>query len=247
MVTRYNLSMAIFAPGWTHETLGKSDQFFKQFLDRDSAFWCSLWPYMYTHPINKYFTTDFYIGLDKSCYNIFNQQRQISKFLHPNEITIVPNHEDIPTLCNKCSCLQIVMNGSRNSCLLTRKNLRRDVEYVHHLFVCDLEIVDNTVVYFVTKSSDHQPTALTVTMLLCGANNAFRRRKEQPVNNASILEVNQTDASDVYDNLKNKFVKMVKDEQWCLSIYVFNTPQCRIMEVGGTLEGGSPFIWGLLE
>ncbi|KAJ8963667.1 hypothetical protein NQ314_005458, partial [Rhamnusium bicolor] len=227
MVTRYNLSMAIFAPGWTHETTDQSDKFFEQFLNKDSAFWSSLWPYMYTHPISKYFTTNFYIGLDKKCYNIFNQQPQLSKFLHPREITIVPDHQNIHTLCNKCSCIQAVTVSSRNSCLITKENLRKSLEYIHHLFVCDLEIVDNTVIYFLTKNVDHSFVALTITILTCGVNNGFRKikllgaRKDNPLNDASILEVNPSEATDVYDSIKNKYYKMVEEEPWVLR-YVEN-------------------------
>lgn len=65
MAVRLNLSVAIFAPGWTHETLNKSEKFFESFYNRDLAFWRSLWPYMYTHPITTYFTTHFYVGLDE--------------------------------------------------------------------------------------------------------------------------------------------------------------------------------------
>lgn len=79
MITSYNLSLAIFAPGWTYESLEKSDTFFERFFNKDSAFWCSLWPYFYTHPISNYFTTNFYIGLDKVIdsslfYRIFDRQ-----------------------------------------------------------------------------------------------------------------------------------------------------------------------------
>lgn len=60
--------MALFAPGWTYESLQRSDQLFEQFLNQDSAFWTSLWPYLYTHPINDYFNTNFYVGLDQVCH-----------------------------------------------------------------------------------------------------------------------------------------------------------------------------------
>lgn len=65
MITRHNLSMALFATGWTYESLPESDDLFDDFLNKDSTFWLSLWPYLYTHPINDYFQTNFYIGLDQ--------------------------------------------------------------------------------------------------------------------------------------------------------------------------------------
>lgn len=71
MVSKYNLSTAIFAPGWTHETMEKTPEnsAFRRFLNRDDAFWASLWPYLYTHPLNDFFETDFHVGLDSvSCF-----------------------------------------------------------------------------------------------------------------------------------------------------------------------------------
>lgn len=66
LIRQYNLSMAIFAPGWTHEMLSKvaEQSVISQFLLRDDALWASLWPFLYTHPICDYFQTDFHIGLD---------------------------------------------------------------------------------------------------------------------------------------------------------------------------------------
>lgn len=64
--------MALFAPGWTHETLNKEpeDDYLERFLDRDNALWMRLWPFLYTHPITTIFDTSFYLGVDKvSLYN----------------------------------------------------------------------------------------------------------------------------------------------------------------------------------
>lgn len=59
--------MAIFAQGWTHETLSQepADTLFERFLHRDNTFWRSLWPYLFTHPIAKPFQTFFYTGVDR--------------------------------------------------------------------------------------------------------------------------------------------------------------------------------------
>ncbi|XP_018570919.1 cytosolic endo-beta-N-acetylglucosaminidase [Anoplophora glabripennis] len=249
VVTRYNLSIAIFAPGWTHETLERNDIFFEQFLNRDSAFWCSLWPYFYTHPINNYFTTNFYIGLDKACYNMFNQQQQLSKFLHPKNLPSIETYQTITTLSNKCNCIQAVTLGSRNTCLLTKKDLRKNVDYVHHLFVCDLKIADNSVVFHLTKNVDKE-AKLSVTILTCGLNNKFRKiklladYKYEPVNNASLLEVNPSEANDVYDSVRRRYLKMVEEEEWTLRVYIFNTGPCNILEIGATIEGGDSIYFG---
>lgn len=68
VIRQHNLSMAIFAPGWTHETLSlnqRNIRFFESFINRDCAFWSSLWPYLYTHPIRDYFHTNFFIGVNQ--------------------------------------------------------------------------------------------------------------------------------------------------------------------------------------
>lgn len=59
--------MAIFAQGWTYETLSKEPEhnYLERFLNRDNAFWRSLWPFLFTHPITNLFNTSFYIGTDK--------------------------------------------------------------------------------------------------------------------------------------------------------------------------------------
>lgn len=59
--------MAIFAQGWTYETLAKEPEhnYLERFLNRDNAFWRCLWPFLYTHPLTNLFNTSFYIGTDK--------------------------------------------------------------------------------------------------------------------------------------------------------------------------------------
>ncbi|XP_031352619.1 cytosolic endo-beta-N-acetylglucosaminidase isoform X2 [Photinus pyralis] len=66
-IREHDLSIAIFAQGWTHETLDPepADTFLERFLARDNAFWKSLWPYLYSYPINRVFETFFYVGVDK--------------------------------------------------------------------------------------------------------------------------------------------------------------------------------------
>lgn len=71
--------MALFAPAWTYESLETSDKIFEDFLNRDSAFWTSLWPYLYTHTTNDFFTTNFYIGLDQ--VGAFSWKIVIANFL----------------------------------------------------------------------------------------------------------------------------------------------------------------------
>lgn len=75
MIRRHGLSMAIFAQGWTHESIVRKEDdsigLMEYFFNKDSAFWNSLWPYLYTHPITNYFSTSFYKGADTVCELIF--------------------------------------------------------------------------------------------------------------------------------------------------------------------------------
>ncbi|KAG5885999.1 hypothetical protein JTB14_025393 [Gonioctena quinquepunctata] len=247
VTSRYNLSLAIFAPGWTHETLEKSDDFFEEFMNRDSAFWSSLSPFLYTHPINKLFSTDFYVGLDKKCYNIFSQQYQLSSFLLPNKSKLLDVYETVPKLKN--ACLQVDLMDSRNVCLISKEKLSSDIDYIHHLFVCDIHIEGNIVVYFLTKPAD-QPVRLSITMLVSGSNGSLRKivlldkNTDIPINNSSILEVNQSDSPDIFNNIKNTYSNKNQGNGWIPSIYVFNTPPCNILEIGGTVQNGESIHLG---
>lgn len=66
-IRKCGFSMAIFAQGWTYETLAKEPEssLLERFINRDNAFWRCLWPFLYTHPIINLFNTSFYIGADK--------------------------------------------------------------------------------------------------------------------------------------------------------------------------------------
>lgn len=68
LVRKHGLSAAIFAPGWTHESidpLASDGSLFATFIDRDNAFWKSIWRHLYTHPISSSFKTTFHTGVDK--------------------------------------------------------------------------------------------------------------------------------------------------------------------------------------
>ncbi|XP_074040961.1 cytosolic endo-beta-N-acetylglucosaminidase isoform X2 [Leptinotarsa decemlineata] len=240
---RHNLSIAIFAPGWTHETLEVTDQFFEEFLNRDTAFWSSLSPYMYTHPINTYFSTDFYIGLDKRCYNMFSQQHQLSKFLHPNNSKLLNEYETIPKMKDTCRCLQVDIVDSRNVCLISKETLNGEIDYIHHLFACDLKIDGNTVVFFLTKSAKQQ-ASLEITLIIGTCNDSFRKivllekNTEKILSNATVLEVNPTESPDILNNIKCRYSRKI-EEGWLPSVYLFNTPPSRILEVGASIKEGA--------
>lgn len=60
------MSVAIFAPGWTHEYFGK-----ETFQDTENLFWAQLVPYLYIHiPLydNEIFRTSFCRGVGLANY-----------------------------------------------------------------------------------------------------------------------------------------------------------------------------------
>lgn len=160
---------------------------------------------------------------------MFNQQKQLSEFPHPQDLSSIESYETITPLKNRCDCIQAVILGSRNTYLLTKKNLKHGANYIHRLFACDIEIVENTVVFYLSKSVDGELTKMSVTILTCNANNKYTRiyllanNKERPLQNESFLEVNPSTASDVYDSVKRRYLKLVEGEQWILRLVVENT------------------------
>lgn len=208
MIRRYNLSIAIFAPGWTHETLTHTEHFFNDFLNRDSTFWSSLWPYFYTHPITDYFETNFYIGLDQQHYNLFSQQQQLSIFPHPKDSTkFITNTTTYPTLKNKCNCIQTNLILKRNSIFLTNDNLKRNAQFIHHLFTCDINLNGDIIIYVVTEFQ--HLTKLVLNLIVCRESGNFLRVKLHDdtikETNRSVLEVNPINEQSFIDNLKAKY------------------------------------------
>ncbi|CAG9856286.1 unnamed protein product [Phyllotreta striolata] len=246
---RLNLSVAIFAPGWTHETLPVTGTFFESFFNRDLAFWRSLWPYMYTHPITTYFTTNFYIGLDEDCYNLFSQGIQLSKCLYPSNLSSIPEHLT-SSFPYKCSCIQGSLLGTKNTCLLTKSNLRKDESYIHHLFSTDIEIRGNTVVFFLTKSVDDALGVIDVSLLVSTYSGSVKKivllgqEKEHLVDNKSLCEINRSTFPDIIMNIRDKFYKKIVDERWNLSVYIFTTELSNILEIGATILHGNSVLLG---
>lgn len=105
--------------------------------------------------------------------------------------------------------------------LLSKAHLRKDIDYVLHLFACDIEIVDNVVVYFLTKSFDGT-SSLSLTLLTTGYNGSFRKIRllanyKNDLNSTnSLLEINSTETPEVLQRLENKFYKKIKEEDWKL-------------------------------
>ncbi|XP_015511379.1 cytosolic endo-beta-N-acetylglucosaminidase isoform X1 [Neodiprion lecontei] len=67
-IREHHLSVAIFAPGWTHEYLGP-----KTFIDTENLFWAQLFPYLYIHvPLydNETFRTSLCLGVGLTNYRL---------------------------------------------------------------------------------------------------------------------------------------------------------------------------------
>ncbi|XP_057653730.1 cytosolic endo-beta-N-acetylglucosaminidase isoform X1 [Diorhabda carinulata] len=248
---RHNLSLALFAPGWTHETIDKSDSFFETFFNRDMAFWRTLYCYMYTHPINTYFTTNFYVGLDTECYNMFSQETQLTRCLYPSNLSLIPEFGTI-NIPSKCRCIQGTLESTKNTCLLTTSNLQEEHIYIHNLFVTDIEINNNTVVFFLSKSIDEARVSsiVDVRLMVSGFNNTLKKvillgeKKEYPEVNSTIIEVNGLDTGDVYRRIRDRYYRKIVEDHWHLSIFVINTTPSKILEVGMTMKSGNSILLG---
>lgn len=147
---------------------------------------------------------------------------QLTKFLYPTKLAAIQEASSVPTLNRLCNCMQSAIFQNRNTCLLSRADLRKDISYVSHLFACDIEIVDSTLIYFLTHNTDIDSTStLSVTLLICTDNGSFRKikllseRKDNLINTESLLEVNP-DTGDSLENLNNRFSEKIKEGKWQL-------------------------------
>ncbi|XP_061713792.1 cytosolic endo-beta-N-acetylglucosaminidase isoform X2 [Cydia pomonella] len=100
---KHGLSLAIFAPGWTHEALPPAAGWFRTYTLRERALWTSLWPFLNTKlPQTLPFSTSFCTGLGRKrrlygevlapapWYNLRHQQYQPSAALGPHGYTLAP-------------------------------------------------------------------------------------------------------------------------------------------------------------
>ncbi|XP_063361794.1 cytosolic endo-beta-N-acetylglucosaminidase [Cydia amplana] len=100
---KYDLSLAIFAPAWTHEALDPIACWFRTYTLRERAFWTSVWPFLNTKlPTTLPFTTSFCTGLGRKrrlygevlgpvpWYNLRHQQYQPNATLGPHGYSLTP-------------------------------------------------------------------------------------------------------------------------------------------------------------
>ncbi|KAK5641493.1 hypothetical protein RI129_010040 [Pyrocoelia pectoralis] len=246
-IREHNLSIAIFAQGWTHETLDPepADTLLERFLIRDNAFWKSLWPYLYTHPINTLFETFFYVGVDKNWYKLESQQVQLSQFLHSYEKLI--EAKNVSTLDGACICLQLYFEEPYTMCLITNQALKMDETYIHHLFSCDIQISSPVILYSYMKQlnacrveSENDYFNIVVfartgggslKKIVCYADN-----QKELSNNLTLLELNYSQEESVINLVSSKH-KVPAD--WILRCYVLDIKNIFITDVGAIIRSNS--------
>ncbi|KAL3274569.1 hypothetical protein HHI36_015950 [Cryptolaemus montrouzieri] len=242
VIRRHSLSMAIFAPGWTHESIVESEKdnisLMEHFLNKDSAFWSSLWPYLYTYPITTFFETSFFRGVDTIRFNLFDQHHQLSKIVHPKYSFLIPNYTEIPTLERKCHCIRLEYEDHRSACLINKQGLGRDV-LVHKLFICDIPANGQLLFYVVKKHT--QGGILNLRIITC-LNNGSRhviwlngKMHQTLVVNSSVTHINPLlKDSDIVMALKDQYTSTNTD----VVAYIFYVKPCHILEIGATIEDG---------
>ncbi|XP_063533673.1 uncharacterized protein LOC134743973 [Cydia strobilella] len=102
---KHGLSLAIFAPAWTHEALDPSPSasWLRAYTLRERALWTSVWPFLNTKlPKTLPFSTSFCTGLGRKrrlygevlgpvpWYNLRHQQYQPNATLGPHGYTLTP-------------------------------------------------------------------------------------------------------------------------------------------------------------
>ncbi|KAK4873863.1 hypothetical protein RN001_013223 [Aquatica leii] len=242
-IRKYGLSMAIFAQGWTHETLAPepSHNILERFLIRDNAFWKSLWPYLYTHPINRLFETFFYVGVDKDWFKLHHQEVQLSQCLQSNEI--LEEATTVSTLTGTCNCLQLYCHGSHTLCCVTNKSFESDQTITHHLFSCDIKVSSGIIIYcyykLLDESVDHYLNLIllvqndngSVSKIICQGN-----KKIETESNRTIMEVNFSEEEEVLGVIsKDRDVPL----DWVLRCYLLQLNSCHITEIGAAASNNS--------
>nr|ANC95008.1 putative endo-beta-N-acetylglucosaminidase [Lygus hesperus] len=149
LIRRYNLSAAIFAPGWVHECQEEEHTF----LQRDYQFWANLYEYLYVSgPSQLPFDTSFCIGAGLNFY----QKGKISKKGHWHNL----NKQDFQ-VCDllgwadfeEHSCISFYENDaySGGTCLILKKSNQSDKYHEHRLFVSEFRTTEYD--YLILKSS----------------------------------------------------------------------------------------------
>ncbi|XP_030751672.1 cytosolic endo-beta-N-acetylglucosaminidase isoform X1 [Sitophilus oryzae] len=251
LVSKYNLSMAIFAPGWTYETMDKNPENtrFSRFLTRDDTFWFSLLPYLYTRPINDFFFTNFHLGLGQNSYSLFIQEQQTSRLLHPDRLNTIPQYETVLSLQNSCDCLKREYVGAKNVCLISKQGLRENSRsIVHNIFLCDIKLQGKIGVSVQTENLNFMETFLDWVLLTVLPSGSLRKikllgeRKSNVLDNVSILEVNPMEELEIKQNSTWHSIYLQKSNTKFLRFYEFTTSISTLLEIGPAFTMVIPYF-----
>nr|XP_018911536.1 PREDICTED: cytosolic endo-beta-N-acetylglucosaminidase [Bemisia tabaci]XP_018911537.1 PREDICTED: cytosolic endo-beta-N-acetylglucosaminidase [Bemisia tabaci] len=249
-----NLSIAIFAPAWTHECQNES----LDYVQREMKFWEMLWPYLYLHgPASLPFSTSFCQGVgrktflegealtDSPWYNLAKQEYQLTK---PSCIEDVGCNPDIKRCFHYTN--QCAYKGG--CCLLFAKHTGVNT---YRLFMCGF-VNDGTVslkmIFAVkpidaTKKIDYN-LVLTVSDSLGPTselkNNSRRssRSKNLVLRNSEFL-ANEEDYSAIIVNSES--LKVINN--WNINQYRFNYRGI-LTDISMVVpENCEPFMIGLLQ
>lgn len=141
IIRKYDLSVAIFAPGWTYETLIDKSKF----ITAENKFWRKLYPYMYIHiPSNLPFSTYFCRGYGSKKFDNFvlsttDSWYDLSKFCFQPSVPLCLIDGDFP-------CISYVDEEAITGGGCLRLNGNNENSTYHRIFLCHFEI--KTVLHF---------------------------------------------------------------------------------------------------
>lgn len=126
------LSVALFAPGWTHETQASDYKFFN--IER--KFWCKLWPYLYIHvPDSIPFETTFNQGVGSQILNIKSPNTTLWYNLAYQKY-----HLPVPSCMNENSetgCISHCFSDGVSQGSSVVLNYDKSETQIHRLLLCD--------------------------------------------------------------------------------------------------------------
>ncbi|XP_063619019.1 cytosolic endo-beta-N-acetylglucosaminidase [Cydia splendana] len=188
---KHGLSLAIFAPAWTHEALDPIDSWFRTYTLRERAFWTSVWPFLNTKlPKTLPFSTSFCTGLGRKrrlygevlgpvpWYNLRHQQYQPNATLGPHGYTLTPLPPPLPSpptdepkpippkryqlqSIEEDSCIELFLEDSFTGGGCLMINPFKLIR----LFHCDFNIDDTLIACVVTKTlPEHEDVFLNIVL-----------------------------------------------------------------------------------
>ncbi|XP_050424931.1 cytosolic endo-beta-N-acetylglucosaminidase [Adelges cooleyi] len=135
IIRKYDLSVAIFAPGWTYETLIDK----KQFTETENAFWRSLYPFMYIHiPSTLPLCTNFCRG-----YGLKKTEKAEVSSVNPWFDLSKLNFQPTVPIClfdSKHPCISHTNSEALTDGGCLRLNGTRENDTYHRILVCNYEI-----------------------------------------------------------------------------------------------------------